>query len=160
MDPKIKSAIEWFRRIYFEGIPVLLQSNQTAFLSFLCVVAATDAVAGYRYPTKSEKRFKQFITSYFPAAYAPHANNLYIFRCRLLHNFSPAHFTLVHAQPTLHLQPSAIGDLNLDDGSFFEHMKEAVEKYFFELMTSPALQGEILNRLNNLAQGGTLWAQE
>ncbi len=160
MDPQIESAVTWFRRIYFDGIPTLLQSNQTAFLSFLCVVAATDAVAGYRYPTKSEDRFTQFVTDYFPAAYKPHAHNLYIFRCRMLHNFSPAHFTLVHAQPALHLQPSAIGDLILDDGLFFSHMQEAAEKYFLELATSPTLQGEIIVRLNNLAQGGAIWGRD
>jgi hypothetical protein len=33
----------------------------------------------------------------------------------------------------LHLQSSAIGDHHLDDGSFFEHMKQAAEEYFVEL---------------------------
>lgn len=159
MDPKIESAIGWFRRIYLDGIPVLLRSNDTAFLSFLCVIAAIDAVAGYRYQTGSEARFTRFIADYFPAGYARHAANLYVFRCRMLHNFSPAGFSLVHAQPEKHLQTSTIGDVYLDDASFFEHMRAGAERYFAELASSQAGQVEILGRLDNLARGGAIWVQ-
>lgn len=156
MDPQIDSALKWFRDIYLDGIPVLLQDNKTAFLSFLCVVAATDAVAGYRYSSGSEVRFVQFLKDYFPAEYATHASKLYVFRCRMLHNFSPAHFSLVHAQPALHLQPSSV-DTYLNDSTFFEHMRSAAEKYFTELQASASLQAELLDRLNNLAKGGAIW---
>jgi hypothetical protein len=159
MDPQIESALKWFRQIYFDGIPVLLQDNKTAFLSFLCVVAATDAVAGYRYSSGSEERFKKFIENYFPPEYAAHASNLYVFRCRMLHNFSPAHFTLVHAQPALHLQQSP-SDTHLDDGSLYKHMRDAAERYFVELQGSAQLQADILTRLSNLAKGGAIWVQE
>ena len=51
-----------------------------------------------------------FIRDYFPPAYLPHADNLYLFRCRMLHNFSPAYFSLAHASPANHLKTSPIGD--------------------------------------------------
>jgi hypothetical protein len=107
ITPQIQSALRGFNEIILDGIPFLLKQNETAFLSFMCSVAAIDALAGYRYTTnKVGDRFVAFIKDYFPAAYAPHADNLYQLRCRLLHNFSPAHFTLVHASPAAHLQKS------------------------------------------------------
>lgn len=158
MDAQIASAVAWFRQIYLDGIPVLVEQNKTSFLSFLCTVSAIDAVAGYRYPTGSEARFKQFIADYFPAEYKAHADRLYVFRCRMLHNFSPAHFSLVHASPASHLRPSAM-DTYLDDGTFFSDMRAAAERYFVELQSSNALQSAALTRLNNLAAGGAIWAQ-
>jgi hypothetical protein len=94
MDTAIVSALQWFRRIYLDGVPRLLQENDTAFLSFLCVVAATDALAGYRFSRGiPRERFRSFVNAYFPAEYKPHTTNLWRFRCRMLHNFSPAYFS-------------------------------------------------------------------
>jgi hypothetical protein len=157
VDPAIDSALQWFRRIYLDGIPVLLRDRETAFLSFLCVVAAIDALAGYRYTATGDgDRFKLFVTDYFPREYAPHAPKLWLFRCRMLHNFSPAHFSLVHAQPGAHLQRSAIGDITLDDASFFDHLVHAAEKYFGELQHSHARQAGMLARLQNPNHGGQI----
>ena len=160
MDPKIEETIKWFRKIYLDGIPVLLRQNDTAFLSFVCVVAATDALAGYRYDfPKVADRFKTFITSYFPRAYAAHALNLYLFRCRLLHNFSPAYFSLVHASPGLHLGLSPIGDTILSDDVFFSDMSAAAERYFADLQSSPQLQHYMLDRLQNIQKGEPSWSR-
>ena len=157
MDPKIEETIKWFRKIYLDGIPALLKQNDTAFLSFVCVVAGTDALAGYRYDfPKVGDRFKTFITSYFPPAYATHALNLYLFRCRLLHNFSPAYFSLVHASPGLHLSLSPIDDTILSDDVFFSDMSAAAERYFADLQSSPQLQQCMLDRLQNIQEGGAI----
>ena len=51
MTSEIKDAIKSFNEIILEGIPFLLEKNETAFLSFMCSVAAIDALAGYRYKT-------------------------------------------------------------------------------------------------------------
>jgi hypothetical protein len=161
MAPQIESALAWFRRIYLDGIPILLRDNATAFLSFLCGVAATDALAGYRYSACDVgTRFRDFVSQYFPPEYKPHAQELYLFRCRMLHNFSPAHFTLVHANASAHLQPSSIGDVNLDDSSFFAAMRGAAERYFAELHTDASLQEAMLQRLTNLDSGGAIWVHE
>jgi hypothetical protein len=157
MDPEIESALLWFKRIYLDGIPALLRAGETAFLSFLCVVAATDALAAYRYPTnRVGDRFEDFVKNYFPPEYAPHAANLYLFRCRMLHNFSPAHFTLVHASPGTHLKASSIGDTVLSDDSFFAHMQLAAERYFAELRASAVLQRDMLARLRDVNRGGAI----
>lgn len=149
--------MKWFRQIYFKGIPVLLQQNETSFLSFVCVAAATDALAGYRYKNLNVgDRFNQFVTNHFPPAYSMHAAKLYLFRCRLLHNFSPAYFSLIHASPQLHLQPSPIGDTVLNDGTFFSDMRDAAERYFAELRSDTQLQADMLDRLQNLDKGGAI----
>jgi len=156
IPPEVACTVEWFSRIYLAGIPVLLRTKDTSFLSFVCVVAATDALAGYRYDPNVGNRFSKFVKDYFPCAYAPHADKLYILRCRLLHNFSPAHFTLTHASPSSHLQTSPIGDTVLSDGEFFSGMKSAAEKYFAELQSSATLQAKMIARLNNLSEGGAI----
>ena len=156
MDPRIDSALEWFARIYLDGIPVLLQKNDTSFLSFLCVVAATDAIAGYRYPGGSNARFPKFIRNYFPSSYATHADNLYLFRCRMLHNFSPAYFSLVHATPADHLMPSRFGDTCLSDAQFFSDFSAASERYFAELRNDQSLQVAMLRRLEDIGNGGAI----
>src|SRR5882762_5701818 len=122
--PQIDSAIQNFDRIILSGVPHLLRQNETAFLSFMCCVAAVDALAAYRFRTNNVgDRFKDFIADYFPPIYGPHAANLYLLRCRLLHNFSPAYFTLVRAQPAAHFGTSPISDIILSDDVFFLDLK-------------------------------------
>jgi hypothetical protein len=157
-DTALDAAEQGFRQIYLSGVPHLLQRNETAFLAFLCIVAGIDTLAGYRYADKpDEERFAAFIVEYFPSEYQSHARKLYLFRCRMLHNSSPAYFTVTHASPSAHLQPSPIGDTTLDDGSFFAHFEIAAQKFFAELGASADRQQVMLNRLNNLARGGSLW---
>ena len=136
----------------------MLKQNATAFLSFMCAVAAIDALAGYRYATdKVGDRFVAFIKDYFPAGYAPHADNLYKLRCRLLHNFSPAHFSLAHASPAGHLRKSSIGDIVLSDDAFFADLKGAAEKFFAEVSTNVDRQKDMNARLLNVNKGGAIY---
>lgn len=158
MDPQLDSAHQLFNRIYLEGIPILLKQNETAFLSFLCVAAATDALAAYCYEIEDVgDRFRRFVERYFPEEYKAHAANLYLFRCRMLHNFSPAHFRLIHATAHAHLQKSEVGDYFLDDGSFFSHMREAAQRFFEDLRQDESLQVKMLARLRNLDRGGSIY---
>ncbi|MGH7146750.1 MAG: hypothetical protein ACREIJ_02470, partial [Nitrospiraceae bacterium] len=79
MTTAIESAIRGFNEIILGGVPFLLRQNETAFLSFMCSVAAIDALAGYRYKTdKVGERFQDFIRDYFPPVYASHGENLYL----------------------------------------------------------------------------------
>ncbi len=160
MTKQIQGAIQAFRRIILEGVPLLLQQNETAFLSFMCSLAAIDALAAYRYTTASVgNRFRDFITEYFPAAYAPHAENLYRLRCRVLHNFSPAYFTLTHGNPGAHLQPSPIGDTMLSDVVFFQDLANAATNFFHEVEVNDDRQDAMNARLLNIDQGGAIYYQ-
>jgi len=147
-----------FKEIIIDGVPILLQQNETAFLSFMCCVAAIDALAGYRYETnKVGERFETFIKEYFPASYTSHAANLYKLRCRLLHNFSPAHFTLAHAKSAMHFQQSGIGDPILSDDVFFSDLREAALKFFDEVQKDTKRQDAMNARLLNLEKGGAIY---
>ena len=158
MDPRIDSVLQGFESIYLRGVPILLRSNDTAFLAFVCMLAAIDALAAYRYNASGiGERFTRFIREYYPAAYLTHADTLWVLRCRMLHNFSPAHFSLCHARPEKHLQPSA-RDTFLSDECFFADMHSAARRYFEELQSSLALQTAMLKRLNNLEAGGQIHA--
>jgi hypothetical protein len=145
---QIESAIRGFNEIILGGVPILLRQNETAFLSFMCSVAAIDALAGYRYTTdKVGERFQDFIGEYFPAVYASHAEKLYLLRCRLLHNFSPAYFTLAHAASTAHLTRSTIGDTILSDDVFFADLRAAAKKFFDEVKGDIGRQKQVPPRL-------------
>jgi len=158
MTPQIQAALRGFNDIILGGIPILLRQNETAFLSFMCSVAAIDALAGYRYVTdKVGERFEAFIKDYFPASYASHAENLYKLRCRLLHNFSPAYFTLVHASPAAHLKQSPIGDAILSDDVFFADLRTAALKFFDEVQKDVHRQDAMNARLLNLDKGGAIY---
>ena len=70
MTPQIQAAIRGFKDIILGGIPILLTQNETAFLSFMCSVAAIDALSGYHYATdKVGDRFQSFVKDYFPSSY-------------------------------------------------------------------------------------------
>jgi len=158
MTLQIKAAIRGFNDIIIDGVPFLLRQNETAFLSFMCSVAAIDALAGYRYETDNVgERFVAFIIDYFPDSYAPHAKNLYKLRCRLLHNFSPAYFTLAHAQPAKHLHKSGIGDTILSDNVFFDDLKAAAKEFFTEVENDVKRQDVMHARLINLDRGGAIF---
>jgi hypothetical protein len=158
MTPQIQAALRGFKDIILGGIPILLRQNETAFLSFMCSVAAIDALAGYRYETdKVGDRFEDFIKDYFPGSYAAHTKNLYKLRCRLLHNFSPAYFTLVHASPAAHLKQSPMGDTILSDDVFFSDLRGAAQKFFDEVQKDVDRQNTMNTRLLNLEKGGAIY---
>lgn len=158
MTDEIQAAIRGFREIILGGIPVLIRQNETAFLSFMCSVAAIDALGSYRYATGGVGvRFKSFIRDYFPATYTPHADNLYRLRCHLLHNFSPAYFTLVHAAPAQHLQRSSIGDTVLSDDAFFFDLRDAAERFFAEVHADGDRHRDMHARLVNVNNGGAIY---
>jgi hypothetical protein len=158
MTQQIESAILGFNDIFLKGIPILLRQNDTAFLSFICTLSAIDALSGYRYKTdKVGERFPYFIKEYFPSSYAPHADKLYLLRCRMLHNFSPAYFTLTHANAVAHLGTSARNDTVLSDDVFFADLASAAKRLFGEVRNDPARQDLMNERLLNVDRGGAIY---
>ena len=82
---------------------------------------------------------------------------LYLLRCRILHNFSPAYFTLVHANPSAHLQRSAVGDTVLSDAEFFADVANAAAKFFSEVQSDATRQDAMNARLLNIDKGGAIY---
>ena len=155
---RVQAAVRAFNDVILGGIPILLRQNETAFLSFVCSLSALDALSAYRYGTNAVgTRFEDFIATYFPAPYSPHRHNLYRLRCRVLHNFSPAHFTLVHAMPAQHLQRSSIGDTILSDESLYSDLAAAALRFFGEVAVDAERQRVMDDRLGNVAAGGAIY---
>jgi hypothetical protein len=118
MDQQITNVVAWFERIYLGGVPQLIR-DETAFLSFVCMLAGIEALGGYRDPdasgpTANRQRFQAFVTDYFPIPYRPHASNLWDFRNGMVHGFSPRQFALTHHNSSIHFRLTADGAIILD----------------------------------------------
>jgi len=154
--------------MYLGGIAQLLKgevvTGETAFLSFILMVTATDALAGYRYAStidKPGKRFNAFVRGYYPPEYAPFAidgdNRLYKFRCRLVHGFSPAGFALVHHAGGEHLTiEGGTGNPFLNAEDFFGALLSASRQYFAEVRSDLNLRQLFIKRLGDRKQGGSI----
>ena len=82
--------------------------------------------------------------------------DLWVFRNRMIHAFSPASFALVHHQPLAHLQRTAEGLIVLNAEDCYGAVRTAALKYFAELEASVVLQQTILKRLNDFGSGGAI----
>ncbi len=155
MDAQIEKALEAFRRALLDPLPGILREESATFIVCMNIVAAVDALSGWRYGSDGD-RFGRFVRAYFPANYAEHAPRLYRFRCRALHNFSPAHFTLVHRDPDRHLQltPLGNGDRYLCATTLLSDFRGAAQKFIAEVEESEKRQAVMLARLKNVREGG------
>jgi hypothetical protein len=156
LDPRIDEAVRSFSELYLNGIPMIIRDG-TAFLAFICVLTATEALAAYRYEdTKPGTRFKKFLEHYFPAPYGPHLEKLWLFRCRMVHAFSPAYFSLTHHNRHLHLTTSLIGDTVLNAENLFDDLSSAAAKFFDEVRAMKRRQKQMLKRLIDIDHGGAI----
>jgi hypothetical protein len=157
MDQRISDVVAWFGRIYLGGIPQLIR-DETAFLSFVCMLAGVEALGGYRDPDASGpgangQRFQEFVTDYFPVQYRQHANNLWDFRNGMVHGFSPRQFALIHHHSGVHLKPTSDGATALNAEDFYASFLGASNSYFADLSTSVELQAKFLRRLESKSGG-------
>ena len=58
--------------------------------------------------------------------------------------------------PNLHLKPSSIGDTILRADVFFSDMSTSAERDFTELQSNSQLQARMLDRLQNIQEGGAI----
>ena len=155
-DTRVEETKRCFDEIYIEGIPLLIR-DKSAFLSFVCVLTGVEALSGYRFEKGNvERRFKEFIRDYFPQEYRPHIADLWLFRKKMVHAFSPAAFALTHNMPGAHFTITGDGRLTLNAEGFYEAFRSAAAKYFDELGKSPERQATMKKRLNDLYHGGTI----
>ncbi len=153
MDARIENIIGWFNRIYLGGIPQLIR-DETAFLSFVCMLAGIEALAGYHNPDASGpnangERFRTFVGAHFPETYHGHASNLWEFRNGMVHGFSPRRFALTHHNSGLHLRQAHDGAYILNAEDFYAAFLHAAQKYFSEMSSSSQLQDKFLRRLES-----------
>ncbi len=157
MDQRITDVVKWFGRIYLGGIPQLIR-DETAFLSFVCMLAGIEALSGYHDPDASGagangRRFQKFVTDYFGAAYLLHAKNLWDFRNGMAHGFSPRQFALTHHNSIIHLKPTLDGATVLNAEDFYAAFLNAANLYFSQLEGSADLQARFVRRLSSQSGG-------
>ena len=150
MSASIEKDIDDFRfqfdSMYVGGIPRLLD-DVGAFLAFLTILTATDALAGVWNPTLgSGERFKGFVQAYFPADLKPRAEDLWCFRNLMVHASNPGPFALVCNQSRLHLTPHGeVTVLNAQD--FYAALIYASQNYFKDLVQDQGLRSNFKRRI-------------
>lgn len=155
-DARVFHTLRAFSRIYLGGIPSLI-TDESFFLSFVCVLAGTEALAHYRYPEVAGNgdRFRSFVEGYFPAMYHPHASDLWNFRNALVHAFSTGKFALTQHRSDLHLQTDSGDFIYLNAEDFYAALLVAAQQYFKEVRSQPQLQGKLVTALEK-EKGGAI----
>lgn len=155
-DARVFHTLSAFSRIYLGGIPSLI-TNESFYLSFVCVLAGTEALANCRYPDVegNGERFRKFVLDYFPAIYHPHASDLWNFRNALVHAFSTGKFALIHHRSDIHLQTNPMGLVLLNAEDFYAALLTAAQQYFEGVRSQPQLQGKLITALEK-EKGGAI----
>jgi hypothetical protein len=151
MTPALHDEIDGYRvhfdAMYVGGIPRLLNEDG-AYLAFLAIVSATDALAGLFAPNKpTGERFRLFVERYFPEDHRPYADRLWGLRNAIVHSFNPGpDFGLtVHASRQHLRSPLGLVTLNAED--LFAALLIASRAYFESLLNDSQLQDSFLKRV-------------
>lgn len=153
LDPELEAVVANFSRIYLGGIPSIITAD-SAFLAFVCVVTATEALCAYRNgndyrPGKLGTLFERFVSDYFPAPYKQYATNLWDFRNSLIHAFATGGFLLTHHNSQHHLKTysTAIGTAAGIAVSVPASTVSATAPQYLSASGSFFPSGDILNRV-------------
>ena len=137
-----------FSRIYLGGIPSLL-TDDGAFLSFICILTAIEALGGFARPKeKNGPRFKSFVKDYFADPYPGQADNLWKLRNAAVHGLSPGPYKLTHHNSHVHLTTDA-GLIVLNAEDFYGALLQAARRYFEALAKDASLQAMLVERAND-----------
>lgn len=149
-----------FDAIFVAGIPHLL-NDDGAFLSFLAVLSATEALAGlYAHSLTTGERFRNFVARYYPPGFRGESQRLWQFRNSMVHSFNPGPYALTHHTSRVHLTaPHGQTILNAED--FYGALLVASQAYFADVTTLPELQEHFARRIAD-ADGGApqVWVVE
>jgi len=132
-DEIIDQIIFSFTRYNLRDIQEI-NNNELEFTiaEFILCSCFIDQISGFRYNTdKVGKRYQQFVKDYLPRY---NADELYDdLRNKLVHNYSiGSHYRLMRRNMHRHLQEES-GNIFLNLEDFIADMRDATDKYFFEL---------------------------
>jgi hypothetical protein len=158
VELELEDAVDYthqhFGEIFLGGIPGLL-NRDGAYLSFICVFAGIEALAGFRHPDrKNGERLRDFVTEYFDSRYHPVAERLWELRNSMVHSFSPRHFALIHHGSMHHFRTDPQGQVMLNAEDMYASLVAATDRYFAHLRSDSGLQGLFAKRLSDPDGGG------
>jgi hypothetical protein len=161
-DNDLSTVATEFRRHfdqYYLGVIPRLLNEEGLFLSFVSMLTAVETLAGTYAPNLgSGKRFKTFVSEFFPDIYHPIVDQLWEFRNHMIHSFNPVPFLLVCHQSRMHLCPAnGVHMLNAED--FYADLLGASRLYFRALYSSPELQARFAKRVSD-SDGGRIRSQQ
>jgi hypothetical protein len=161
-DNHLSNVAAEFRRHfdqYYLGVIPRLLNEECLFLSFVSILTAIETIAGTYAPhMKSGKRFKAFVSQFFPDIYKPFVDELWEFRNHMIHSFNPVPFLLVCHQSRMHLCPaSGVHMLNAED--FYADLLAASRLYFQALYSDLDLQARFAKRVSD-SDGGRIRTQQ
>jgi hypothetical protein len=143
-----------FDQVYVAGIPNLL-NDSGAFLSFLAVLSATEALAGLYAPSgKPGERFKEFVRRFYPSELASRADDLWAFRNAMVHSFNPGPLLLTHNNSRSHLS-TVHGPVMLNAQDFYAALLFAYRGYFAALVQDQDLLAKFITRISS-KDGGAM----
>lgn len=151
MTPALLDEIDGYRAhfdaMYVGGIPRLLNEDG-AYLAFLAIVGAIDALAGLFAPKSGAgERFRVFIETYFPEDHRRFADRLWELRNAMVHSFNPGpFFGLTFHASRQHLK-SPTGHVILNAEDLFAALLFASRAYFDSLHVDSKLQESFQKRV-------------
>jgi hypothetical protein len=139
---------------YYLGVIPRLLNDEGLFLSFVSMLTAIETVAGTYAPNMgSGKRFRAFVSEFFPDIYQPFADQLWEFRNHMIHSFNPQPFLILCHQSRMHLCPANdVHMLNAED--FYADLLGASRLYFRALYSDLELQTRFAKRIADSDGGG------
>jgi hypothetical protein len=151
MTPALLDEIDGYRQhfdaMYVGGIPHLMNEDG-AYLAFLAIITATDALAGLFAPSKGTgERFRAFVETYFPPDHRPYAERLWELRNGVVHSFNPGPFFALTYHASRHHLKSPFGIVTLNAEDFFAALLSASSAYFEALLQEPDLQVNFQKRV-------------
>ncbi|MDP8567014.1 hypothetical protein [Methylophilus aquaticus] len=141
-----------FDNIFVGGIPKFF-TEEAAFLSFVSMLTAIEALAGLMAPKQTTgERFQNFIKQYFPPEYSPITEKLWAFRNTMIHSFSPGDCLISCHTSRLHLK-DVNGALFLNAENLFGAFLHASNAYFDKLENDQQLKNNFVFRINQIGGG-------
>jgi|SRR5579863_3968408 len=145
-DNLIRTVHRNFSLIYLGGFPSPLNDGGGAFLSFICTLTGTEALAGFSRPKDNNgPRFRAFVKDYFPRPLDGQTDSLWGFRNAAIHGFSPGPYKVIHHRSNLHLTTDG-GLIVLNAEDFYAAFVIEAKKYFDALQGDASLRAAFEER--------------
>ena len=152
-DEKLMAWRDWFNVFVVEDIKRAIDDERELLQVGLIILSLlhTEALSGYYFGTKAEKKtFVPFVLRYFPATYYPLAEDIYILRNQLAHDYISEKFALKGKRGEPHLMPAKPGEplpIAFNRIAIAEDFVHAWDQYSLDVLLEEDLRRKALARI-------------